>query len=325
MASRSWWYVVLLPLLSLCLLGLAERPISAAHMYPNGDCSPCGQCWWEKYPDSPRGCSPYVLNVDFDWLRCFDSCNAYFEYSAPPGLGGQTVQRIRAWNYHHSNEVEFAYSLNGTDWYAGHWIPPSGVGVFSWRYVDIDFTAPGEIGHALTESELQNFKGRLYASPQGDYWVVDAHYVELDPSPLTPTAAVMSSCTRSSPDGTRYSGTGCTITGHWTAGAGRHLTEVKLKVNNICRYRYWWYGSSGPDEWLANAPFSSTQFNDNSVMTLKAECWNDNSASAVDTDSKIAWNRGYISYNTSMKRPPLEGGGGTARAPLTQQTTRCQK
>jgi hypothetical protein len=166
--------------------------------------------------------------------------------------------------------------------------------------VDIDFTAGGEIGHALTESELQNFKGRLYASPQGEYWWVDTHYVELDPSPSTPTAAVMSSCTRSSPDGTRYSGTGCTIAGHWTAGDGRHLSVVQLWVNGCCRFAKPWSGSTGPNEYSAVVPFSSTQFPHNSTMTLKAECWNDNADYDSGEQSKTAWNSAYVLVNGTM-------------------------
>ena len=86
-----------------------------------------------------------------------------------------------------------------------------------------------------------------------------------------PTATVGYGCTRSSSDGTRYSGTDCTIIGTWQAGTGQTLTKVELWVGNVRRYVQEWSSGTGPTSWgLISRAFSSTQFAHNSTMTLRA-------------------------------------------------------
>ena len=183
MAWRSWWWSVL-PLLCLCVFALTGGPLSAAIIRPDGDLS--GTDWAKVPSNSPNWYG--LINEAVTQPTAGDTSNriesqsecspAYFSYDNFTLPSGQTVRKMRVWCYHYSNEFDFLYSVNGTTWYGGHWIQPSGVGVYSWRYVDIDFTAQGEIGHALSQSEINNFRGQLYADLQGEYVRLATHYIE---------------------------------------------------------------------------------------------------------------------------------------------------
>jgi hypothetical protein len=150
--------------------------------------------------------------------------------------------------------------------------------------------------------------------PNGDYWVAALAadtWGRYGWSPWVPVkvrnypiADLGYGSTRSSPDGTRYSGTECTITGHFEAGTG-NLWAVELWVGNVRRFVQTWAPGTGPTTYDASAPFSSTQFPHNSEVTLKACCWTDSWGYREGTKTKIMWNRGYVMWQVAGNLNPV--------------------
>ena len=105
------------------------------------------------------------------------------------------------------------------------------------------------------------------------------------------------------PDGMDWSGTVAYCIGKWAGGTGDPIRKVELWVNGLRRYRREWtsdYPLVYPDalpcdtawKWVI---FSTTQFANNSTLTLDARVWTRDGQydQAIDTQH-TAWNRAWV-------------------------------
>ena len=105
-----------------------------------------------------------------------------------------------------------------------------------------------------------------------------------------------------------FSGTNAYIGGHWKSPQGLKTTE--LWVNGICRYRHQWnppYPTTvplPPNDAEGNycwMPFSTTQWADDTTLTLKATGYTPNGIKTEDIDTTHrTWNRAYIFYSPDL-------------------------